>query len=135
MSSNPVVHFDMPYQDAQRVTNFYKAAFGWDMKNYGKDMGDYVLATTTELDENSMPTTPGAINGGFYPLRDSPEHKEPSFVIAVEDLDKAIEDIKTAGGTILREPEEIPGIGMWASFRDSEGNRVSVMKPNPRQKQ
>jgi predicted enzyme related to lactoylglutathione lyase len=132
MSDNPVVHFEMPYEDAERVANFYKTAFGWNMTSYGEDMGNYVLATTTDVDENNMPTTPGGINGGFYPLSDAPEHKEPSFVIAVDDLDKAITDIKAAGGSILREPEEIPGIGMWASFRDSEGNRVSVMKPNPR---
>ena len=27
--SNPVVHFEMPYDDAARVVNFYAEAFGW----------------------------------------------------------------------------------------------------------
>ena len=135
MSNNPVVHFEMPYEDATRAADFYKTVFGWDMQNTGNEMGDYILAITTDVDDKQMPTTPGAINGGLYPLKSAPEHKEPSLVISVDDLDKALADIKASGGTIIREPEEIPGIGMWASFRDTEGNRVSVLKPNPRDDQ
>jgi len=26
---NPVVHFEMPYQDATRVMKFYRTVFGW----------------------------------------------------------------------------------------------------------
>lgn len=132
MSQNPVVHFEMPYQDAGRVADFYQKAFGWNMVNLGEQMGGYVTAGTAETDENRMVKTPGTINGGFYPLKDSPEKKEPSVVISVDNLTKAIEDVKAAGGTIVREPEEIPGIGIWASFTDSEGNRVSILQANPR---
>lgn len=132
MSNNPVVHFEMPYEDAARVSAFYEQAFGWQMVQTGEQLGNYVTAATAETDENNMVKTPGTINGGFYPLSATPESKEPSVVIAVDDLDKAIADIKAAGGTIVREPMEIPGIGMWASFRDTEGNRASVLKPNPR---
>jgi hypothetical protein len=35
-----------------------------------------------------------------------------------------------AGGKVLGEPMEIPGIGLYVSFFDSEGNRVSMMQPN-----
>jgi predicted enzyme related to lactoylglutathione lyase len=34
---------------------------------------------------------------------------------------------------MINEPAEIPGIGVWASFRDTEGNRVSILQPNPRE--
>lgn len=132
MSKNPVVHFEMPYEDAARVAKFYEQAFGWQMTDTGDQMGHYVTAATAETDENRMVQTPGTINGGFYPLSATPASKEPSVVISVDDLDKALADIQAAGGTVLGEPVEIPGIGMWASFRDSEGNRVSVLKPNPR---
>ncbi len=132
MSQNPVVHFEMPYNDAARVAEFYSKAFGWNMVNLGEQMMNYVTAGTAETDENRMVKTPGTINGGFYPLKDSPENKEPSVVISVDDLDKAIQDVKVAGGTMLNEPSEIPGIGMWATFRDTEGNRVSLLQANPR---
>ena len=64
---NPVVHFEMPTQDKQRMVAFYAKTFGWKAQMLGPEMGDYVLVTTTETDGNSRPKTPGAINGGFYP--------------------------------------------------------------------
>lgn len=55
----------VPERDADRITKFYQNAFGWQTQMVGEDMGNYVLATTTETDENG-PTKPGAINGGFF---------------------------------------------------------------------
>src|SRR5688500_12335213 len=86
MKSDPVVHFEMPYKDHERVMNFYSKAFGWQMKKLGEDMGDYVLAGTTELDENMMVKTPGNINGGFY-KPDDLNHGIPSVVSSVENPD------------------------------------------------
>jgi predicted enzyme related to lactoylglutathione lyase len=128
MSKNPVVHFEMPYKDAVRVSKFYTQAFGWNMNDAGEEMGHYVTAGTAETDENRMVKTPGAINGGFYSLSMSPQTTMPSVVISVDDLQQAMKDVEAAGGEILGEPQDIPGIGRWASFKDSEGNRVSMLQ-------
>jgi len=128
MSKNPVVHFEMPYKDAKRVAEFYKKAFDWQMNETGPEMGGYITAWTAETDENRMVKTPGTINGGFYDINASQATPIPSVVISVQDLKKAIDDIKAAGGEMLGEPEEIPGVGLWVSFKDSEGNRVSVLE-------
>jgi predicted enzyme related to lactoylglutathione lyase len=40
--------------------------------------------------------------------------------------------VKGAGGEVLGEPMEIPGIGEYVSFRDTEGNRVGMLQPLPR---
>ncbi len=37
-----------------------------------------------------------------------------------------------AGGKVLGEPMEIPGVGQYSSFIDTEGNRVSMLQPIPR---
>lgn len=130
MSDNPVVHFEMPYDDARRVADFYKQVFGWDMNVMGEQMGNYITAGTAETDENRMVKTPGTINGGFYPLSSAPQSPEPSVVISVDDIKKAMEDVKKAGGKLIQdEPTEIPGIGLYISFRDTEGNRVSLLQP------
>jgi predicted enzyme related to lactoylglutathione lyase len=128
VSKNPVVHFEMPYKDADRVGKFYKEAFGWNMLGTGEEMGHYVVAQTAETGEDRMVKTPGTINGGFYPLEGA-DYPEPSVVISVDDMDKAIAGVKAAGGELLREPQQIPGIGLWVSFKDSEGNRVSMLQP------
>jgi uncharacterized protein len=51
---NPVVHFEMPYDDRERMAKFYQSAFGWQMQMLGEDMGNYVLATDTEGNRVSM---------------------------------------------------------------------------------
>ncbi len=88
-----------------------------------RDVGGSPAPATADL-----VTTPGAINGGFYSLATAPESTEPSVVIAVPDVRAALAKITTAGGTVLGEPQSIPEIGLWASFRDSEGNRVSILR-------
>src|SRR4029450_3338838 len=65
---NPVVHFEMPYDDRKRMAQFYESAFGWQTQLLDEDMGNYVLATTTETNEKG-PKQPGAINGGFFPKK------------------------------------------------------------------
>lgn len=128
MSKNPVVHFEMPYKDSKRVAEFYQKAFGWQMNKLGDDMGGYITAYTAETDKDRMVKTPGTINGGFYDLSMADAAKEPSVVISVPDLKEAMKNIEAAGGKLLREPQDIPGIGLWVSFTDSEGNRVSILQ-------
>jgi predicted enzyme related to lactoylglutathione lyase len=128
---NPVVHFEMPYEDRERLVTFYTQAFGWQMRKLGKDMGDYVTAATTETDENRMVKRPGAINGGFFPKKPDWPAQHPSIVIAVDNIKDAMKKVETAGGKVLGEPMEIPGIGQYVSFTDTEGNRVSMLEPVP----
>ena len=128
---NPVVHFEMPYDDRQRMATFYESAFGWQTQLLAEDMGNYVLATTTETDETG-PKTPGAINGGFFPRQPDWPAQHPSIVIAVEDIADAVKRVTDAGGKVFGEPMEIPGVGHYVSFTDTEGNRVSMLQPIPR---
>jgi uncharacterized protein len=127
MKKSPVVHFEMPYKDASRVSKFYSSVFGWDMNDAGPNMGGYVVAHTTETDANQLVTTPGTINGGFYNITQT-NYTAPSVVVSVTDVMAMIEEVKKAGGKILGEPQDIPGIGLWVSFEDSEGNRVSMLQ-------
>ena len=128
---NPVVHFEMPYDDRKRMAKFYEAAFGWQTQLLDEDMGNYVLATTTETDEKG-PKQPGAINGGFFPKKPNWPAQHPSIVIAVEDITDAARRVTDAGGVVLGEPMEIPDVGQYVSFTDTEGNRISMLQPIPR---
>ena len=126
---NPVVHFEMPYENAERLAKFYTQAFGWQMQKTGKEYGDYVLAATTETDEKGMIQKPGAINGGFFPRKPDWPAQYPSVVIQVDDIKKAMKKVTDTGGKVLGEPMEIPGIGQYVAFTDTEGNRVGLMQP------
>ncbi|MGA2262659.1 MAG: VOC family protein [Acidobacteriota bacterium] len=128
---NPVVHFEMPYDNRERMARFYESAFGWQTRMLGEDMGNYVLATTTETGENG-PQRAGAINGGFFPKRPDWPAQYPSIVIAVDDIAESVKEVTHAGGKMLGGPMEIPGVGQYVSFIDTEGNRVSMLQPIPR---
>ena len=129
MKINPVVHFEMPADDRNRMANFYATAFGWKTQMLGEDMGNYVLVTTTESKEDGTPKNPGSIIGGFYPKNPELTDQYPTVVIAIDDIKKTMNDIKAAGGKLIGEPMEIPGYGLYLSFYDTEGNRVSIMQP------
>ncbi len=136
---NPVVHFEMGYQDRERMKKFYETTFGWSMQQMGAEMGNYVVAQTSQTDDKGMVKTPGTINGGFYQKNSNPLSHAPSVVIAVDDIHQAMKDVVAAGGTILGamasdgnhsdQPQEIPGVGLWISIQDTEGNRVSMLQP------
>lgn len=126
MKMNPVIHFEMPAVNKKRVKKFYEAVFGWQMTQLGKEMGNYLLATTSPVDKNQMHLKKGAINGGFF--EKSKENNIPSVVIGVDDIKKHMQIVKKAGGKVLTKPQEIPGIGLWAVFKDTEGNRVSMLQ-------
>jgi predicted enzyme related to lactoylglutathione lyase len=125
--SDPVVHFEMPYEDGGRVAAFYAKAFGWQMNQLGEKMENYIIAGTAETDENNKVRTPGAINGGLFPKKPGGP-AQPSVVISVDDIKEAMKKVTEAGGKILGEPVEIPGIGWYVSFTDTEGNRVSLLQ-------
>jgi uncharacterized protein len=126
---NPVVHFEMPYEDKDRIVDFYSKAFGWKMQKLGEEMGNYVTAQTAETDDMNLVKTPGTINGGFFPKKPDWPAQYPSVVIAVNDIQQVINKIIDCGGEVLGEPMEIPGIGLYVSFIDTEGNRCSVLQP------
>lgn len=137
---SPVVHFEMGYKDKDRMVEFYKAVFGWKTQQMGQEMGGYVVAETGETDQKTgRPKDPGTINGGFYAKSDNPDSHAPSVVIAVDDIKAAVEEVKKAGGKIkgsmnqkgehTLEPQMIPGVGLWVSIEDTEGNRVSMLQP------
>jgi uncharacterized protein len=125
---NPVVHFEMPYADKTRVANLYAKTFGWQMQALGEEMGNYVLATTTEV-ADGRPTKPGEINGGFFEKKPDWPSQYPSVVIAVENIAESMAQVTQAGGTVLGDPMDIPGVGAYVSFMDTEGNRVSMLQP------
>jgi len=126
---SPVVHFEMPAEDRRRMASFYEKTFGWKTQMLGPEMGEYVLVTTAESDVK--PGAPaGAINGGFYLKNPDWPAQHPSIVIGVDDIEAAMRRVKEGGGEVLGEPMQIPGVGRYVSFFDTERNRVSMLQPD-----
>ena len=121
-----VVHFEIPVDDAARAKEFYRSAFEWQLDDM--DMGDgnvYTTITTTPIDEQSrLPLEPGAINGGlFQRTSDTPT---PVITIGVDGIDDALKKVEAGGGIIVQPRTEIPDMGAFAYFKDTEGNVVGL---------
>lgn len=129
---DPVVHFEFPYDDRERIAKFYRDVFGWELKMLGEDMGNYVLATTAKPGQRvGHEAAYGAIGGGFYQRNKDWPAQYPSVVIAVQDIRTSMKQVNAAGGEVLGEPMPIPGVGDYVSFYDTEKNRVSMLQPLP----
>jgi len=127
---NPVIHFEMPAEDRKRMADFYAQVFEWRAQMLGPEMGNYVIVITSEVDETGRPKKPGVINGGFFQKTNDRPDQYPSVVIAVDDIESAMRRVENEGGKVLGEPMQIPGVGRYVSFFDTEGNRVSMLQPD-----
>ena len=120
---NSVVHFEVPADDLERAKKFYGSVFGWQLMDMGPNMGNYVLATTTESDQ-AGPKKPGAINGGM--MKRTENKKAPIIVIDVENIDEHVKKVEMAGGKIIEPKMPVGDMGLLAYVTDTEGNLIGV---------
>jgi predicted enzyme related to lactoylglutathione lyase len=109
--------------DTAGARSFYGDVVGWTASKMPGDMEYWLL----EAD--------GAGVGGVMPLGD--EHKAhgvpPNWTgyVAVDDCDAAARKATSLGGSVMREPQDIPGIGRFAIVADPSGAVFAIMKPIP----
>lgn len=122
---NKVVHFEVPFDNAERAEKFYTEAFGWKVTVMPMPQGgNYYMVNTVDVDENQMPKEAGAINGGLTAREATLQ--SPVLVINVPDLDVALETVKKAGGEVVMEKQTVMDRGLYARVKDTEGNIVGV---------
>lgn len=112
---DPVVHFEVVGKDAAKLQNFYKNAFGWEIKSM---MPEYAMAT---------PGGQGGINGGIGKAMDG-GGGHVTFYIAVDDIDAALKKVESAGGRKISGPMDIPDGPTIAMFADPEGHMLGLVK-------
>jgi predicted enzyme related to lactoylglutathione lyase len=131
MTSHGVVHFEIPAEDPDKLSQFYTQLFGWridKMSMGGADVPDYYVTSTVEVDERGMPRQPGAINGGIY-KRQSPDDRAINYV-NVESVDQYVEKAKGLGARVVVDKMPVPGMGYFAQLMDPEGNPFGVWEGN-----
>jgi predicted enzyme related to lactoylglutathione lyase len=52
----------------------------------------------------------------------------PAFYIDVDDLDAFGEKVEAAGGTIVVDKQDVPGIGQFSLFEDPDGRVMGMWK-------
>jgi uncharacterized protein len=117
-----VVHFEIPADDVARARAFYGSIFGWQLDD-AQGM-DYTTVMTTPVNEQHMPTEPGAINGGM--MQRTADTPAPVITIGVDSIDDALKKVEAEGGSVVRPRTPIPGMGAFAYLKDTEGNVIGL---------
>jgi hypothetical protein len=127
--SGRVVHFEIPYDDAERARAFYAEAFGWNLQTL-PDMG-YTLVTTGPTSEQGMPSEPGFVNGGMLQRGWGPVSGGPVITVDVDDIDDALASVERLGGKTAAAKQPVGDMGFSAYFTDPEGNLIGLWQNAP----
>lgn len=115
----PVVHWEFWSKQPQQVADFYTKVFDWEIKHM-PEMNYRLVETGGQ----------GGINGGIMTPQEGPWPGNMAFYIDVDDLAEYCERIKQAGGTVIVERMEVPGVGALALFKDPDGRVLGMWKQN-----
>jgi len=121
-----VVHFEITYENKERVQQFYTKVFDWQLSQMPEF--DYLFANSVEVDEQGKFAHAGAINGGMF--KKEPPFTGPVLVMDVKSIDKTQKKIENHGGEIIVPKQPVGDMGYTAYFKDSEGNILGLWESN-----
>jgi uncharacterized protein len=117
-----VVHFEIPYDDQERASSFYRDIFGWKLQSMPEM--SYTMVSTGPTSDQGMPAEPGFIGGGMMSREDP--ISSPVITIEVDDVDGALTQIEQNGGKTVRPKMAVGDMGFAAYFTDCEGNLLGL---------
>jgi hypothetical protein len=84
----------------------------------------YTTALTVDIDDQRRPKEPGAINGGI--MTRTSDTPSPVITIQVDSIDESLKKVEAGGGKTIQPRTEIPEMGAFGYFKDSEGNVMGL---------
>jgi len=123
-----VEHFEIPADDVERTTRFYKTVFSW--KENPVPGVNYERLLTIRVDSTYAEPRPFEVNGAV--IRRSKIVTSPLVTISVASMDDTLKKIVKEGGEILQGKTEFGERGYTAYFKDSEGNVMGLWQVRSR---
>jgi predicted enzyme related to lactoylglutathione lyase len=121
----PVVHFEIIGTDPAKLRSFYTALFGWEFQT-----GDATTETVSQAGNYGFldgSPTDGGINGGVG--GGEGYERRVLFYVGVPDVEAALRNAESLGGSRRMGPEGTPGTLVVGQFTDPEGNLIGVAGP------
>ena len=124
-----VVHFEIPANNPEKLSEFYKNLFGWKIEKMSMgESGDYWMIETrpgTAQNEEKAQNTAGT-NGGMMKKMDP--NQRPVNYLLVESVDEFSKKTQNLGGKIIVPKTPIPNMGAFAVALDPEGNAFGIFE-------
>jgi predicted enzyme related to lactoylglutathione lyase len=116
--------FELMSADIEKAKKFYGEVIGWDFVQDSNNP-DFTLIKTKGVDH--------PVAGIFKrdnAISNTPENIPPHWgcYITVEDIQTAVEKVKSLGGHIIVPITAIPKVGKFSVIQDLEGAVVSLME-------
>ena len=120
----PVIHFEILGNDADRTQSYYSELFGWNIEPLPfENPTSYGLVDR----EQAVNADGVGIGGGVGGVPDGhPPHV--TFYVEVPDVEAALAKAESLGGTRMMGPDQVPGGPVIGQFRDPDGNTVGVVQ-------
>lgn len=112
--ARPVVHWEIQARDPQAQRRFYSDMFNWDIA----DSPIMLIAAGVGGPD------PEGFTGHLLP-GDGPR---VVLYVQVRDLSASMEKAKELGGSVLREPFDVPNGPTIARISDPEGNHIGLVQ-------
>lgn len=116
----PVVHFEVIGTDGGELQRYYAELFDWNI-DASNPMGYGIV----KGEDNPSPM--GSIGGG---VGTGPEGYEGhvTFYVGVPDIEEALQNAESLGGTRVMGPEKIMDQVELGQFKDPQGNLIGVVR-------
>jgi predicted enzyme related to lactoylglutathione lyase len=119
-----IVHFEIPADNPDRATKFYRELFGWEIEKWTSDGGpEYWIVSTVPRDGKGHPSRPG-VNGGL--MRRQHAAHPPVNYVGVESVDEYARKAKRLGAEEVMPKTPVKGMGWFAWLKDTEGNVFAI---------
>ena len=113
---NPVVHFEILGKDHVALQQFYRDLFQWKINQVASDF-PYGLISAEEQG--------GGIGGGVAKSEDG--KPLAMFYVQVDDVQASLDRAAELGGEVAMPVTVIPGMVVFAHFKDVEGNLIGLV--------
>jgi predicted enzyme related to lactoylglutathione lyase len=102
-------------QDTEKLRGFYGDMFGWSFDVM--EGADYGIVSPEQ----------NGTGGGIGAGPDGMSHQ--TFYVSVDDVQAALDQAESLGGTKVMGPMEVPGGSTIGMFTDPEGHPIGVVTP------
>jgi len=121
MKHGDFTHIEIPADEPSRAKSFYGELFGWKFADEIPGFEGYHMFST--------PVGDAGMAGAIGKRGEMAPEKVRAYV-HVDSIDDSLSKVTALGGTIVDPKAEVPGMGWYAVFADTEGNELALWE-NP----
>jgi predicted enzyme related to lactoylglutathione lyase len=114
-----VVHFEFSVPNPEEAAAFYGAVFGWSITKLPDPIRYWQIRTAEVPAQHAIP-------GGI--VQSKTGSPRVSVTIQVASLSEACTRVTAQGGSLITEPQTIPGYGVHVLCRDPQGNFFALLQ-------